>query len=246
MTTTTCDGCGKTLTRINSGEIYGPGPDGVTVEIAPDHVITVCAVNRFVAMTFRTTESTSNPKMPCLRRAWEKASVCPGCGANDANPFEGLCDACATLLARARTTLADEARPHCLDRYLVSSVYPSDDAGAAADALLELIVDVAAATGPRRRRDRGRGRVLTTDRSRASSGGHTGMPTVELDDGQAKAVVALGAAIRKLTDAMYAQGRKDGRDLLGTLARGELSVNDFNERVEKWADREAELEGDEP
>lgn len=241
--TTTCDGCGKALKHINSGEIYGPGPDGVTVEIAPDHVITVCAINRYVSATFHTKDSTSNPKVPCVRRAWEKASVCPGCGTHVGTPFEGLCDGCATLLTRAKTTLADEARPHCLDRNLVSSVYPSGDASKAADALLELIVDVAAATGPRRRRDRGRGRVLTTDRSRTS--GHTGMPTVELDDGQVKAVVALGAAIRKLADAMYAQGRKDGRDLLGTLARGEMSVHDLNERVETWTDREAELEGDE-
>lgn len=227
---TTCDGCGVKLQYINDGpSIYDP-PDGVTVEIAPETIATVCSTKRYT-LHWKTTESSYNPKLPCIRKAWEKARACPGCG-EETNPFEGLCGGCQDILARARQTVGDKPKNYSLDTSLVSTHYPGDDA----HELLSTICDVAAAKGMRRRGVLW-GQVLGGKRREA----HSGMPSVELDDDQRVAVEALGAAIKRFADARYHQGRKDGRDLLGQLASGEASISDFEEQHTRWrVEEEAE------
>ena len=229
---TQCDGCGKELPVLNTNpKYYGDPVDGVSVEIAPEVVVNVCATTRY-SMRWHSVESVMNPRLPCIRKAWEKARACAGCGEIDFhNPFEGICDDCTRALARAKDLDADAPRLHSLDTSLIASHYPDREVPAAE--LLKLIADVAAAKGPRSR-DGSFGIVLGARRRSA----HSGMPSVELDDDQVKAVEALGAAIKAFADGMYHQGRKDGRNLLGQLMTGESSISDFEETHKRWQEEE--------
>ncbi len=243
-----CDGCNAPLQHVDMGPAF-TSPNGVRVQIAPKTTVTVCATMRYSGLTFREKESTANPKLPCIRKAWEKAQACPGCG-TIVNPFEGLCSACRDRLSRAQEMLGDRPTNYALDVSLVSGVYPESlhqngkelSPRWRADELLTLITRAIASAGPRRMQlTSGYGRVLGDTGCRATA--HGGMPSIELDDGQKAAVQSLGAAIRAFADAMYHQGRRAGRDLLGGIAAGKLSIDDFSERIQRWDAEEGKDNG---
>jgi len=241
----TCEGCGKPFERAYG---YNTRPIVASVEIAPDVTVNVCGSTHNNALYYRPMDGYA-PKLSCLRKAFETHSACPGCGTEhsrgERGPYDAVCDNCRDTLIRARDTLGDKPGSYCLDTSLITEQYPSDRASECPDGaptpsqcvdeLLDTIVRIAAANGPRHSgRDVEWGAVLGADHRSA----HSGMPRVELDDGQRVAVEELGSAIRKLTQAMYHQGRRAGRNLLGGLATGEYTIREFEERQKYWSDEE--------
>ena len=236
-----CDGCSKELEHVDSHPDYCRSPDGVRVELAPDAKVVVCATSRYPNMTFHSVEATVNPRLPCIRKAWEKAHVCPGCGeCNHHNPFEGLCNDCADALARAKETLGDRPAAYCLDTSLVSSVYLGrDDKEDVIGTLLDGLTRIASARGPRSRgKDVGWGKTLTGDGKHHKA--HTGMLRIELDNDQREALEQVTGQIRALVDTSYLCGRKAGRDLLGNLADGTYSIAEFSDQHARHTKEEDE------
>jgi hypothetical protein len=241
----TCDGCGKV-----------PEICAVRFKVAPGVEVVVCAKPR--SGSYGRGHYEYDPRILCLRRAHARANVCAGCGYAYSEHYPeraygAVCSDCRSALERVTTVAGDEPGVYALDWSLIGSHYPetvrvrkipglAEPPETYSRRVLDLVARVAAASGPRRiGRDVEAGRdfvqttVLASQRGQSA---HTGHVRVELDDGQREAVETLGEAIRQLVDAMYAQGRRDGRDLLGGIARGEYSIGDFTECIEKWESEE--------
>jgi hypothetical protein len=243
-----CDGCGKPFEQRDG---YSGWRDvSADVEVAPEVQVTVCGSTRYNKFYYAG-EFEYAPKLPCLRKAFEAKNVCPGCGEEDTGrgPYDVVCPDCRDALARSKEIVGDRPSNYCLDVSLITEHYPESSPHRwpkdkptpreCADELLDIIVRIAAAQGPRHTGETttyGFGAVLGTGRTSA----HSGMPRIELDDEQRAAVEELGAALRGFADTMYYQGRRDGRNLLGGLASGEYSIRDFEEKAKRWTDEEEE------
>lgn len=247
-----CDGCDKQF-EMGPNQYSGDKEDiAAEIEIAPDVIVTVCGSTKNNYHYYRH-ETRYAPRVGCLRKAFEKKNACPGCGderEGGEGAFSPVCGDCADHIERAKTVLGDRPSMYSLNTSLIASHYPASssyDYGKGqtpsdfADKLLSLIARCAAAKGPRKGPDDDLHGHHGVPLPREGRGGSFGRVAVELDEAQHAAVEELGAAIKTFTDAMYHQGRRDGRDLLGGLASGAVSISDFADKHQSWNEEE---EGD--
>ena len=229
-----CDGCGKAFEQHRG---YNNRKRDVCAKIKIGEHTKVCGSSR--SNRYYSADSyTFGPQMSCLRKAFEKANACPGCGETDGqhtyrcrSPFSGLCSTCAEQLARANTMLTDELENYSLDETLVTSFYVDG-----ARELLDALTRIAAATGPRRRGQRfGSCLYDSKDRFKRATGG---MPSIEMDNGQKEALLEVAGLVKKLVDTAYLKGRRAGRDVLGNLADGTYSIEEFMDRQSRQAEEE--------
>jgi hypothetical protein len=242
-----CEGCGKNFELTKKRYSSGYEDLSAQIEIAPDVFVTVCGSTKNNAYWRHDTEYA--PRIGCLRKAYERKALCPGCGTPRGygeGAFSPVCADCDELIQRAKTTLGDRPTTYSLHVNLVSSVWPEslgygndESPRDFAKNLLDTIARIAQCTGPRKGPDE-----LTSSRGICLGGGKSshGQVAVQLDDKQRAAVEALGAAVKTFADAMYRQGRKDGRDLLTGLATGAVSISDFADKHQSWNEEE-EKEG---
>lgn len=213
-----CAGC---------GEIFGKRTRTASILCGTGEV-DVCASDRGYAYD-------RYPKKACARKAREKLALCPGCDAPDTEPGT-LCSDCLAKMERYDGIDDAGVRGYYLSEKLVGpylgTYYDEDDNKTnPAEDLLVLLCQLAAPEGLRRWADGGcpdwtSRTVLGADRGDSP---HTGMPAVELDDGQKEAMLHIGTFIERLTKAQHLDGLKDGSGVLRRLVSGEMSIRDFNE-----------------
>jgi hypothetical protein len=174
------------------------------------------------------------PKKACARKAREKASLCPGCDAPDTAPGT-LCSDCADKLDRYSALDDTEVQGYHLHDKLVGPYlgrFRDEDGTDSVPAreLLILLCRIAAPEGLRRWAQGGFPDWTTHHGTLgANDSPHSGMPCVELDEGQKSAMLQIGAAIEKLTKAQHVDGLRDGTSVLKRLVGGEMSIRDFND-----------------
>jgi hypothetical protein len=240
-----CQGCGKPFRQVKQSYTVGTKPLATDVEIAPDVIVRVCGSER--NNDYYADGGDYAPRVGCLRKAFEKAAVCPACGNErryGRGAFSKACGTCLEKISRADKEGAPPKR-YALNFHLISpSRYPSSarvfgdrTPSDVARELLQTVARVAAASGPRRGPDDLEScHGIDLPKSHYSP---SAAAAVELDEHQRDAVVRLGELITEMADAMYMQGRKDGRDLLGRLASGDVSIREFEDRHEAWKDEES-------
>jgi hypothetical protein len=239
----TCDGCGKAF-ELDGSSDYDDYIEA-TIEIAPNVIANVCGSTKYNS-DYHKHDTRYPPKISCLRKAFETKNVCPGCGEarqSGDGPFGSVCSNCSGLIDRAKATADDRYLTYSLHTNLISTVWPDssvDEGNAprdAAEKLLDTIARIAQAKGPRKGPDELHdGRGIRLPPKRTNTGG--GKVSIQLDESQRKAVEALGAAIKAFAMAMYNQGRRAGRDLLGSLASGQVTIDDFETKHQRWVDEE--------
>lgn len=246
----TCDGCGKNF-EIDRGSYSKDKAIAAKIEIAPDVYVRVCGSSKYNSDYWRH-DTQYTPKIGCLRKAFEAKNVCPGCGderERGEGAFSGICGGCMELIDRAKTTLGDRPTTYSLHTDLISSTWPDSSTWTYgkdttprdfSKKLLNVIARIAQSTGPRKGPDDyPHGHGVRLPRTRGSDYGDV---AIQLDEKQRAAVEELGAAIKAFADAMYNQGRRAGRDLLGGLATGKVSIRDFEEKHKTWSEEEEETD----
>lgn len=218
-----CAGCN---TRLYAKSYYYQ--NYVEGEFAPGRVVRVCRGRGARASFF-------DAKMSCLLAARKKLAICAGCG-EDVRNFVArpLCSDCQAAIERARAMDASaESKAYAI---VTSGLLPylpdgRDVSKEAADLLAQI------AAGPRRcsvNSDFDFGGTFVEQIRNGPYGSHTTSdPIVEMDARQAKAVSELTKLLYELAKAYEKAGFAEGNDLLGRLAKGDTTVKDYDERVER-------------
>lgn len=216
-----CAGCGK---------LPGPGlrQRQHEVEIGHSTKVWLCEGRLTIPRTLRTPTyyASASVSATCLRAARQRLAVCPGCGEEGWEPGT-ICGACFAAIERDR-----EAGGQKLGRYVLCTSY-----------LLGVYI------GGFERQDKIReaartlaravGRVVRSrDYEAKHIGGHAGDalaadPCVEMTERQAEALEKFSALMREVSAAWYDAGKEEGRSLLLGLARGDIRIADYEERVER-------------
>lgn len=154
-----------------------------------------------------------DPKIDCYGKVLWKARACPGCGKSEGkHALPGiLCQTCLKNLAEG------EKQNHAAKVWAERVEVPVD-VRVRLDMDDESQVKYVSALA---RAVSGRGTEEPEVRHR--------MTTAELTDGQRKALAEFDVVVSDMVEAAYETGLKAGRDLLGGLARGEISVGQINE-----------------
>lgn len=253
-----------TIIRSNVHELILASPE---MDDRSTVTVSVCGSTRYY-----NPHGARYPKADCARRAFEKARICPGCGEGFSREEDGtlsmgstnlgfVCGPCREHLDKARNlekqgklewyAITDDVVPH---------LWRSDDGGEEKEALLECLAKVAAGVGRRvERNHRGQSKVLVLEVVDPSEGrglrtykkaGHVEW-AVELTEEQAKVLAGLSKAVHDAIDAAYRKGAREGKSVLMQLARGEETIDGFNEasarleRAHEVVEREEEEDEDE-
>jgi hypothetical protein len=221
-----CDGCGKSLM---SGTGLHRRVRGCTIEIAPGCSVIICESKRYTRGGVWVDG--------CLIKAKAKKLVCPGCG-GEYRYVIGVCRDCKAAIEKAKLnkTPMEKITIHQADffRYI-----PSDYSRGESEyvqrleiRLGEALVGVLMGPGTRRLECLGYGLRIVPSSGEAGRT-TTANPCLEVAKSQADALDVLMKLLEEIYDRQRLEGRKEGRSLLVQLARGEMTVDELNERDKK-------------
>jgi len=201
--TLNCAGCGRALDTDPHNEA-----DYATVEIAPGIEAHVCNGGRTI----------NGAKLSCALKAFQKASVCSGCGDKIRDwPIGLLCESCGKKLDLAgRVQRQEETRRSTIELTTYSVATERPAASEEDEAVYEVLKLLAAVTGSERVRE-----------------SHSAV-WVEVTKGQSEAINAIMDALKKLYRTARSAGHNEGRNLIFGLASGKLSIDELEKHeVEK-------------
>lgn len=212
-----CAGCRKPIASAS---------DGVTVALVPG----AQSSEERVLVHIDLGSTRSRPRESCLRRARERNPRCQICGI-ETRPGAYVCRECHEAALRGRARHDDRDLEQVWVACSIGYVHGLDS-----DARRDLDRAFARAVQGEGHWvdscfDVGMGRYVAIDGSQTFGGSvSASTPAVEVHRCQIEPLKRLVGLLREDFDATYAAGVERGRDLLGQLAEGKITVRDFEEK----------------
>lgn len=224
-----CFGCGGEFPE----GAYG-GMRNHEVVLSPEHCVHVCMTSR-------------GPLKTCVRKAREKASVCPGCGNAGIEPGD-ICEACYEAIdAAKKVPELKDLRRIGIDPRAVFGSFSSADAPAAEEALELTRLLARAVTGPGGEyAPRGNGAGLAFSiADRYSHNPDSDWPVAYMTRPQIDALREFTTRLARVADLNRKVGKAEGHRILVRLAQGDLSLKEFEQLEDKARAQEAQAIEDE-
>ncbi len=235
-----CAGCGKPSRNRNDSN-----PSGlVEIEIAPGHTARVC-------ITARSLYKTPEPIESCRDAVLDRSKFCRGCGVEEPafwskGHFDSkidVCPDCRVAMDRGRARQESEPKEwYALMPDEIATYWSHLDSHKAAFA--ELARSVAGLSGGRTDKPAEAGvaaRIPVLEKSSGPYGASFyGAVFVELTANQAESLRRFVEAMRRAVGDAWARGSESGRSILHSLARGELTTSELDDRLVGAAKRERE------
>ena len=206
--------------------------DWAEITLAPGHTAKIC----------RSRNGTyAGAKLSCEKKAREIARLCPGCGDKGYSPGE-ICGSCRNKIARS-----DQHSERNFGWYVINcrKMMPYLTGGQQQEgkvlSLSRLLARIAANEG-RVTNDPYSVRVDATHHIPKYDSYFGDCPAVEMSMDQYEAMMALGEEIGKLMRDQRRTGKQEGLSLLVQLGRGEVTIDEFEDRKVKMIHADEENE----